>query len=214
MEVRRSALIAFIVHLVAGLAMAAVLRHGLETTPDLQARLAFLVNHRAAWTAAWLTWTVAAIAILYFYSSFADAYQSPRLAVLLTVAALASDLSSQAIEIGVLPSLASEALGANGNAGAFLQLHRIAVVLSGYLANGLYSTSALILAYTARRIYPAWITASGLAVAAFGFALSVAALMDSIAGMFWTNVFLVPSLLLWLGALAIIPPMPGWKSGR
>ena len=130
------------------------------------------------------------------------------------MAALAPDLSSQAIEIGVLPTLASQALGPHGSPEIFLHLHRIAVLLSGYLANGLYSTSALILAWSARHIYPAWITAAGLAVAAFGFALSVAALMDSVAGMFWTNVFLVPSLLLWLGALAIIPPMPGWKSGH
>jgi hypothetical protein len=200
MRLRRAALIAFLVHLIAGMAMALVLRYGLETTADLQARLAFLVNHRAAWTVAWLTWTAAAVAILYFYVAFADAFQSPRLAVFLTVAAIAPDLASQSIEIGVLPGLAAH------DVQMFLLLHRVAVMLSGYLANGLYSATALILAWTARRAYPAWITGAGLAVAVFGAALSVAALLDSVAGMFWSNVFLVPAILLWLAGVALIPP--------
>ena len=63
-------------------------RFGLETNPVLQDRLAFLVNHRALWTLGWLTWTAAAIAILYFYWTFADTHAVSRFAVLLTVAAL------------------------------------------------------------------------------------------------------------------------------
>jgi len=36
----------------------------------------------------------------------------------------------------------------------------------------------------------------------------VAALLDSVGGMFWTNVFLVPCLLLWLAGVAIIEGTP------
>ena len=55
---QRAAWIAFIAHLIAGFAMAVVLRRGLETTPDLHERMAFIVNHRAWWTMSWLTWVI------------------------------------------------------------------------------------------------------------------------------------------------------------
>src|SRR5262245_15648218 len=88
-RLRQAALFAFFAHLIAGLSMAVVLRHGLETTPDLQARFEFLVNHRGVWTGAWLTWTAAAITILYFYFVFDQTHGArSRVAVLLTVAAL------------------------------------------------------------------------------------------------------------------------------
>jgi len=197
---QRAATIAFVLHLVAGLAMAIVLRNGLETNPNMQDRLDFLVSHRALWTMGWLTWTAAAIAILYFYMVFASTHRAGDLAVLLTAAAIAPDLAAQAIEIGILPDITQQM-------DRFLVLHRTAVLLSGYVANGLYSLSALILSWSARQAYPVWVWAGGIAVGCFGFMLSSAALMDSATGMFWTNVFLVPAILLWLGGVA-------WRGGR
>src|SRR3989442_13971542 len=98
-RLQRAAIVAFCLHLIAGAAMATVLRHGLETNPDLQSRLGFLVEQRALWTLGWLTWSAAAIAILYFYSAFASAHDQGkpptpvlRLAVLLTAAGLSPDL--------------------------------------------------------------------------------------------------------------------------
>lgn len=206
----RAALLAFFAHLIAGLGMAFVLRHGLETTPDLQERLAFLVNHRVVWTLGWLAWTAAAISILNFYRAFADTHGPPSgFVVLLTVVAIGPDLAAQAIEIGVLPGLAAHALGANAAPELFLLLHRVAVMLSGYLANGLYSATAILLAWAARRTYPAWISGLGIVVGIVGIALSAAALLDSTTGMFWTNVFLVPVILLWLAAVAVAAPTPG-----
>ncbi|PYS43578.1 MAG: hypothetical protein DMG14_00395 [Acidobacteria bacterium] len=203
-RLQRAAVLAFCLHLLAGFSMAVVLRRGLETNSDLQDRLAFLVNYRPSWTFAWLTWTAAAIAILYFYVVFADVHRtSSNLAILLTVAGLGPDLAAQAIEIGVLPGLASHALSTNAAPELFLTLHRVAVMLSGYLGNGLYSVTAMLLAWSARYAYPAWVSSMGIAVGVFGIALSVAALLDSAAGMFWTNVFLVPSILIWLGGVAI-----------
>jgi hypothetical protein len=196
-RLRRAALIAFVAHLVAGLAMALVLGRGLETTPGLEDRLAFIVNYRASWTMAWLTWSVAAIAILYYYAAFAEAHELERFPVLLTIAALGPDLAAQAIEIGVLPGLAAT------SSEHFLTMHRVAVMLSGFLANGLYSLTALLLVWGARRAYPAWLSVIGFAVGIFGFALSAAALLNSVAGMFWTNVLLVPTLLLWLVGVAV-----------
>jgi hypothetical protein len=203
-RLRSAAILAFFSHLIAGLSMALVLRRGLETTPDLQQRLSFLVNHHGLWTLGWLTWTFAALTILYFYVAFAAVHQpSSRFAVLLTVAALGPDLAAQSIEIGVLPSLAAHEFSANAAPDLFLTVHRVAVMLSGFAANGLYSATALLLVWGARHAYPAWVSAVGTAVGVFGIALSIAALLDSVAGMFWTNVFLVPAILLWLLAIAM-----------
>jgi len=194
-RLQRAALIAIGVHLLAGLSMAFVLGRGLETNPDLRDRMAFLVNHRMLWTFAWLTWTVAAPAILYFYMALSDAHpSSPKIAVFFTVVALAPDLAGQAIEIGVLPGVTSPEL--------FLSLSRTATLLSGYLANGLYTLTALMLVWNCRVVYPRWVSVSGFTVGVAGFALSVAVLMESVRGMFWTNVVLVPALLVWIGGVA------------
>lgn len=212
-RLRRAAIAAFCAHLIAGIAMVLVLTHGLETTPDLQERLAFLVNHRTLWTLGWLTWSAAAFAILYFYVVFAEIHQ-PRsqFAVLLTVIALAPDLSAQAIEIGVLPGLAAQAFSKNAAPELFLTLHRVAVMLSGFVANTLYSLTAVLLTWAARHAYPSWVTGVGIAVGVFGLALSLSALLESTTGMFWTNVFLVPAILLWLAAVSLIPPRSGSRS--
>jgi hypothetical protein len=196
-QLRRAAIIAFLVHLLAGISMALILRRGLDTNPDFQDRLNFLIHHRALWTFGWLTWSAAALAILYFYAVFAAEHRV-RFAVLLTVAAIAPDLSAQAIEIGLLPGIASREI--------FLAFHRAAVVMSGGVANGLYSATALILAWLTRNAYPGWLWMTGVAVGFFGFMLSAAALLDSVAGMFWTNVLLVPAILIWLAGVAAKDP--------
>jgi hypothetical protein len=196
-------MIAFGLHLLAGAAMALVLRNGLETNPNFQDRLTFIVNHNALWIGAWLTWTAAAIAILYFYIAFSSGHRVGNLAVMLAAAGIAADLAAQAIEIGVLPAIAERLIQTNVGIDLFMAFHRTAVMMSGYVANGLYSLSALILAWTARRAYPLWVSAAGLATGCFGIALSAAALADSVSGMFWTNVLLVPCLLLWLAGIAV-----------
>jgi hypothetical protein len=173
-----------------------ILWHGLETNPDLQARLDFIASHRTLWTFAWLTWTLASVTILNFYRTFAARHGLSRLAVLMTAAAMAADLSAQSIEMGLLPSLTDRA-------DLFLIVHRVAVLLSGYLANTLYSVSGLILVWPARIAYPVWVWLAGLGTGFFGLTLSVAALADSPGAMFWTNVALVPSLLVWLAGVAL-----------
>ena len=196
-RLQRTATIAFCLHLLAGAAMALILRNGLETNPNLLNRVSFIVDHAALWTFAWLTWTAAAIAILCFYAAFASVHQTGQIAVWLTIAAIGPDVCAQAIEMGALPQIATRA-------DLFVTLHRIAVLMSGFVANGLYSASALILAWLTRRVYPAWVSAAGVATGVFGMALSAAALSNSADGMFWTNVVLLPCLLLWLGGVAII----------
>ena len=185
--------------------MALILRHGLETNADLTDRLRFVDQRRLWWTAGWLTWTVAAATILNFYARFAAAHRargvSPaplKAGVLLTIVAVAADWAAQAVEVFVLPGLAHA-----GNAAGFLVWHRAAVVLTGFLANGLYTASALLLVWASRRAYPRWIQAAGFGVVAGGAFLSAAAWANSAAGMLIANVVLVPCLLVWLAAVAI-----------
>jgi hypothetical protein len=82
-------------------------------------------------------------------------------------------------------------------------MHRLAVLLSGYLANGLYSVTALMLTYSARYKYPRTVSVAGMLVGISGLALSAAALADSASGMFWCNVVLVPAILAWLAGVAL-----------
>lgn len=113
------------------------------------------------------------------------------------IVAVAADWSAQAVEVFVLPDLARAA-----NATGFLAWHRAAVVLTGFLANGLYTTSALLLVWTSRRAYPRWIQAAGFGVVAGGTILSAAAWVDSATGMLLANLLRVPSLLVWLAGVA------------
>jgi hypothetical protein len=203
-RLRRAAVLALGLHLIAGILMALVLRWGLETNPHFYSRLNFIATHRTLWSIAWFSWTASALGILYFYMAFTAAHpQSMPFALFLTIAAIGPDLSAQAIEIGILPSLASAILQTGTTPERFLQMHRVAVLLSGYLANGLYSATALMLTWSARYKYPRTVSLAGMLVGVSGLALSAAALVDSAGGMFWCNVVLVPAILVWLAGVAI-----------
>lgn len=201
LRLRRAAWLAAATHAVAGLALLLVLRHGLDTNPSLEARARFVAEHGAQWTSAWLTWNAAALSILYFCVAFAAAHWSEHdtttlaLAVAVCTAAVACDLAAESILMGLLPGLTSDAAG-------FLLWSRSAVLLTGYVANGLYTLATLLLVWATRRAHPPLAVAAGLATAAAGVALSAAALAGSVAGMFWSNAVLLPSLLVWLAAVA------------
>jgi len=200
----RAAFLALTLHLVAGLAMAFMLRRGLETNADLQDRLRFLAEHAGLWRAAWLTWILAALSIMYFYAAFARTHDGPamRIAVALGAAGVVADLSAQAIEMISLPPLAARGLAVPEALPTFFFTHRCAVLLTGFLANGLYTAAAVILCWSARRAYPRWTLAAGLGVGASGTCLSASALLASSAGMFWSNVALIPCIVLWQSGVA------------
>jgi hypothetical protein len=84
----------------------------------------------------------------------------------------------------------------------FLAWHRAAVVSTGFLANGLYTISALLLVWASRRAYPRWIQVAGFGVVTGGSILSTAAWVDSPVGMLVANILLLPCLLVWLAGVA------------
>src|ERR1700741_4043953 len=88
LRLRNAAWLAFILHALAGLVMAVILREGLDTNTDLKARLRFLFDHTLSWNLAWFTWNLAALSILWYFLCFALAHSStamPRAALWIAV---------------------------------------------------------------------------------------------------------------------------------
>lgn len=205
-----AAVLAIGLHLLAGLAMFFILKHGLNTNPNLLERMGYLVEHRSLWIAGWLCWNFAALSILNFMVAFETVHQDKnphvlRLAVLVTASAMAADLSAEAIEMGLVPWLAQNALttlqtdrlaGANAFE-PFLSMHRVVILMSGFAANGLYTFATACAVWSTRKYYTNYITASGIAVVVAGIAVSVTAMADSTEGMFWSNALILPFILLW-----------------
>ena len=193
-RLRDACVIAAAVHLIAGLAMALILRHGLQSNPDLADRLRFLVERRGLWTAAWLTWNVAALSILWFFACVAEARPCglTRFALALAAAGVAGDLSAETIEMALVPAFA-----AAGNAAALQTADRAAVLLTGYLANGLYTAASLASLAALWKDSAPLVRVSGVLVGIAGLWLSAAALADSTWGMLASNVLLVPAILGW-----------------
>jgi hypothetical protein len=76
-------------------------------------------------------------------------------------------------------------------------------MLTGYLANGLYTLATVLAVWATRRVYAPWIWSAGFAVGVFGFAMSASALADSVTGLFWANAGLVPAIVVWQVGVAI-----------
>lgn len=201
------------VHFVAGFCMAFVLSQGLETNTDLAKRCAFIAGNRGLWIAAWVSWNLAAFSFVYVASCFRGAHITNdtvacksllRIGLCLACAAIACDLSAESVEMGLIPQLA-EAVVKNGESAvpAFLQFHRLVVLLTGYAANGLYTSSVVCFGLASRKHYPSWVALCAVGTAICGLGISITCMIESVPGMFWTNAFCVPFLVSWMGGIAL-----------
>lgn len=201
-----AAWVAVATHLLAGLALLLLLRDGLDTNPDTAARLAYIAAHRAAWIGGWLTWHSASLSIVVFIILMSIAMDSgarsapARIAVACVIAAFAMDFSGQTLLIGFVPS-ADEPLA---DAAFILRIHRVAVLLSGYAGNGLYTLATLLIVARLWRESNVLTRLAGVTIGASGAALSVAALLNSAGGMYWSNAVLLPAILTWLACVALL----------
>lgn len=193
-------------HVLASLALLVLLHDGLDTNPDATSRLAYIAGHRAAWIGGWLTWHAASLSIVVFIVLIAAAARiggqaaPARVAVAFVIAAFAADIAGQALLIGFMPSAADPLI----DPAFILRVHRIAVLLSGYAGNGLYTLASLLTAAQLSRESNGLMRLAGLTIGVSGAALSVAALVGSARGMYWSNAALLPSLLIWLGCVALL----------
>jgi len=210
-----TAVVCVLVHTAAAFAMLLLLKNGLDTNEDLHARCQYIVQNHVSWTIGWLSWNMCALVILAFFVAFARAHVRPSsviLNIVLCIAsvAVANDLAAEAIEMGLIPQFAQVYLN-SGISASFLSFHRIVVLLSGFVANSMYTLAVLLCVLATRKFYACWIAVTGFAVVVCGTAISVSCMLGSVKGMFWSNAFIVPLLALWQLGVAY-DALKRWKT--
>ncbi len=194
---RRAARIAYAAaaaNLAASLAMLLALKPGLPVPGSLpSSRLDFVRTNTGLWRAGWLLWHAAAIALVLFLLLLAVRFsrRAPvraALAAVLAVTGLAADLAAEAISMGVAPLLDEPGFRvAAGTAG----------VLTGYLANGLYTLAGILLTSAGARELPPVLVALAVPLWGAGLCLSASSLLHWPAGELWSTAVLMPLFVLW-----------------
>jgi hypothetical protein len=194
---RRAARVAYfaaVANLVAGLMMALALRKGLPIAGNpFDDRIAFVREHATLWRAGWSSWHVAAVGLVLLMLVLASRFRGrapvrAALAAVLAVAGLAADLAAEAIAMGVSPAVESR---------DFLLVESMYGVLTGYLANGLYTAAGILLTWAGARELPRAVLALGVPVWGAGLWLSAASLTHSAVGQLWSTAVLIPLFVLW-----------------
>lgn len=230
MRLRNASVFSIVIHSCAALVMLFALREGLDTNTDFAARMRFLVDRRSEWTLAWMVWNAAAFSILYFYFCFVRAHHrwseslsdekppqqsyarisAMHFALALSTAAVALDLGAESIQMGVLPDIAATYLqqdvqlpAAAAVKALFEAINRTSIMLTGCMANFLYTATATVLIIATRKRYGLITLISGALVSISGTWLSVACILNSVSNMFWTNAVLLPALVIWQLAIAL-----------
>lgn len=241
MRLRNASVFSIVIHSCAALVMLFALREGLDTNTDFAARMRFLVDRRSEWTLAWMVWNAAAFSILYFYFCFVRAHHrwseslsgekppqksyarisAMHFALALSTAAVALDLGAESIQMGVLPDIAATYLqqdvqlpAAAAVKALFEAINRTSIMLTGCMANFLYSATATVLIIATRKRYGLITLISGALVSISGTWLSVACILNSVSNMFWTNAVLLPALLLWQLTIALDAQKRGRETAK
>jgi hypothetical protein len=123
-----------VVNLLAAAALLLVLRPGL-TVADLATRAAYVVENPLPWRLGWGTWIAAALTLVAFYGWWGARLRNSALATVavgIAVAGIACDVSAESLMIGWLPA-------------DFEATSRLATILTGGAANGLYTIAGIVL---------------------------------------------------------------------
>ena len=126
-------------------------------------RALWIDEHTPLWQAGWLVWHAAAILLLALFVVLSLRFRErapvlSRLALVLAAAGLAADLAAETLLLMLQPDVAFGVLGV-GRAAAllFLTYERVAVLLTGYLGNGLYTIAGIMLTWAGRKALPRWL---------------------------------------------------------
>lgn len=147
-------------NLAAIVALATVLAPG-TTLVDEPTRSAYVRDNVAVWRAGWSLWVVAAVSLLVFYRWWANRIQAPLALVGIAVAGFAADLFAESLLIIVVPDRP--------------ELARLSFVLTGGVANGLYTIAGALLTLRtphlrglfAQWTWAVWVLGTVLAVSSF-----------------------------------------------
>jgi hypothetical protein len=219
-------------HLLAGMATLVVLLPGTPLDADLHRRARYLCAHRIEWGLGWSTWALAVLALYAFYWTLGRRLAVgglswiPPLVSLLTLAGLAVDVSGQVIYTTMTPGLARRLLDAGGGdravaTGWFLWSERIATLLSGGIANGLYTLAGTVLCVAARADprFPAWLRAAALPVWIAGLAISIASVSGAPGWIAVTTAGGMGLFVVWCSLVALfyfgkVPPLAAPEGDR
>jgi hypothetical protein len=121
------------VNFAAAIVMALVLAPATPIVPDAAERLAYVQTHLIAWRLGWAVWIAAALSLLAFYAWWRSRIGASYVPVALAAGGLIADLTSETTLILYDPTTAP-----------------FAFVLTGVLANALYTGCGLLLTRATR----------------------------------------------------------------
>ena len=194
--VRLAPWLCVIVHVVALLMMAIVLKPATLIEPDAAIRSSYIAQHVTAWSIGWGVWMAAAASLVGFYAWWGSklaARNVATMAVVLTAVGMAFDFSGEGL---LIFHLVEHATVSPSDYAAFTDVERNFVLLSAGVANGLYTLGGMLLTLATpnlpRRVRALmWIT--WLA----GLAMTIAAVMNHVGGMVISTAVLFPPLIIW-----------------
>ena len=171
-----------------------LMRGGLPPFADDE-RLAYIVSHRAAWTAGWMTWHLSVVTLIALFAVLAlrlgDSLSWSALAIASIGAAI--DLPTQIRYYVTIPDVRID---------AFVALDRELQAMTAYAANGLYTLAFLLVAIAGWRVLPSLSRVLAGPIAVTGFAFSIAALQHNVLVEIVSSALLFPIFILWTIVIA------------
>jgi hypothetical protein len=184
--------------------MAVALRPGTLAQQDATARGTYIVEHAAAWTAGWSVWMLTSMSLVGFYAwwgSRLDAAALSTIAVLIAALGMVCDLSGEALSVLLLvesvPPIGMTQAASTWDAARFLQIERIATLLTAGASNALYTLSGMLLMFATPEL-PRWVRAAMWVTWLAGVAMTVAGLLNHVGGMMVATAVLFPLLICWI----------------
>lgn len=192
---RRIAFLAAAANALAGLAMLFILRMGLPPE-GLSVRSTFISSHLVVWRLGWLSWNIAAITLLALFLALASRWSKEApllcgLAIVVATAGLAADLGAESLLAGFTGSTLHD----------LSLVQSEALLLTGYVGNGLYTVAGIFLTAAGRKELPTELLALASLVWAAGLWLSAATLVESSSGEAASTGILMASFVLWAALL-------------
>lgn len=185
------------------LMMVGPMRDGFPVAGDLEARMAHIASNKLVWQLGWNLWMLAALGLLMFctlLSHWVPPSPLRRYGLLLVALGIAPDLSAEVIYAYLIPFVMEQGYGLAHLA----VLDKIAMLLTGFLGNGLYNLGGLLLTVllAANRAIPRWVIYSGVVAWLLGIALTVSVALDKTALMEFFTASSMTLSTLWMLAVA------------
>lgn len=207
-------LIIVLIITLACIAMPWLLAPGLPLDADLARRMEYVGGHTPAWKLGWGLWMASALGFLLFcqlLGRFIPDGVGRRYALALVGIGVVPDLIAELLLSAILPWMATQS-GAYG-AAEYAGIEHLALLLTGFLANGLYNLGGLALNLLLLRnpAVPKWWVFLGLPAWLIGLGLSASTLTGAMDAAYWTTALAMGWSLLWmfLAAILIFPKHRG-----